>query len=141
MADDSHEIPAGARVFRAIPPNPDPGSAFGLTVAMPLLWAYRRVSRRRHHRVAHERSGLPLARRMLLAVTDDRVLVWSASKAWRLQAFLGEVARSQIRQATAPTVGQGWRSVRLELVDADPVVVKVAADVADDLAALLSAHA
>jgi hypothetical protein len=137
MADEV-EIPTEAKLFRAISPSPDPGSAFGLTVAMPLLWTYRRLGRRSQSRQSLARSGLPLARRMVLGVTDDRLIVWSASKSWEPQSLLGEFARGHVRDATAPTVGQGWRTVRIELDEGEPVVIKVVADKADELAALLS---
>lgn len=140
LADQLGPNESAELVLPAIAPNPDPGSAFGLAVAMPVLWVTRRVSRQRRDRRVLAMSGFPLAHRMLLAVTNDRLLVWSASRQWKPMSFLGAVSRERIERGEAPTVGEGWRSVRIDLHDAGTVIIKVAAKHADPLAALLSSH-
>lgn len=126
--------------FAAISPNPDPGSALMPGGAEPLFWLADRFSERRRNRAVRERSGFPLARRMVLAVTSERLLVWSANRRWSRLSFLGAIPRDQILRAEAPTVGQGWRSVHIQIGGAEPVIVKVAGKNADELAALLSAR-
>jgi hypothetical protein len=127
-------------VLPAIAPNSDPGTAFGLAFAMPMLWVTRRLSRQRRDRRVLAQSGFPLAQRMVLAVTKDRLLVWSANRRWKPMSFLGALSRERIVRADAPTVGEGWRTVRIEVQDAEPIVIKVAAKYADPLAAVLSAR-
>jgi hypothetical protein len=127
-----------SRPFAAINPNPDPGRAFGLGFAFPLLWASRRIARRRARQSTSERSGIPVSRRMVVAVTGDRLLIWSAGRRWEPDTYLGDISRQRIAGAQAPTVGQGWRSVRIDLVDSDSVTIKVAGQAADELAGLLT---
>jgi hypothetical protein len=62
--------------------------------------------------------GFPLDRRMALAVTDDRLIIWSASpRRIRTPVHRGDVARGQIRTARLPYIGGGWRVVEIGLVD------------------------
>jgi hypothetical protein len=124
--------------FAAITPDPDEGRGFGLIVAFPVLWAMRRLSKRHARRDTTKRSGIRMAQRMLVAVTSDRMLIWSAQRHWAPGEFLGDVALNRIADAQAPTVGQGWRSVRIDLVDGESVTIKVGSQHADELAGLLS---
>jgi hypothetical protein len=122
----------------AILPNPDPGTAYGVSSAFPLLWLLRGVARWRARRSVQVSTGFPTAPRMVLALSGERLLVWSASRRWRLGEFLGDVPLGTITAARAPTVGQGWRSVVIELAGSPTVTVKVGARQADDLAAGLT---
>jgi len=72
-------------------------------------------------RRVRERSvavGFPLDRRMAMAVTDERLIIWKATpRMFRAPLHLGDVPRSQIRNARNPYVGGGWQVVELRLVD------------------------
>jgi hypothetical protein len=94
-------------VFAAIGPNPDIGGAFGWAPAFPLLWLSRRLARKRSHRSVADRSGFPVARRMVIILTNHRLLVWSVSRRWAPGALIGDLGRDRIRDAESPTVGQG----------------------------------
>jgi hypothetical protein len=128
-------------VFRAIAPNPDPGSILTVAFLRPVVWALRRRASVKAARRAHRSSSFPVARRMVVALTDQRLLVWTCGRSWKPRKLLGDVARQRISGAEAPTVGQGWRSVHLHLTDAPPVTIKVPARYADPLAARLSSPA
>jgi hypothetical protein len=112
----------------------------GATVAwlIPVISAIERLLHRRYLRTATKRSVFPLAPRMLLGITPTRLVVWRARRRWRLGPFLGYVTLDRILQAEAPTVGQGWRTIRLHLANEPAVSVKVPARYADKLAAVLS---
>jgi hypothetical protein len=64
---------------------------------------------------------------MLVVPTGARLLVWSARGGFTPKSFLGDVAMDRIVGATSPTVGQGWRTVIIDIADGDPVSIKVSA--------------
>ena len=72
-------------------------------------------------RDVRERSvvfGFPLDRRMAMAVTDDRLVVWSASpRRLRSAVHRGDIPRNEIKTARLPYVGGVWRVVEIHLVD------------------------
>jgi hypothetical protein len=62
--------------------------------------------------------GFPLNRRMAMAVTDQRLIIWKASpRAVRAPLHLGDVPRTRIAGARLPYVGGGWKVVELRLTD------------------------
>jgi hypothetical protein len=122
-------------VLPALSPPPDAGAG-GLVppFLIPIIraaegWHWRRATRRRA-----TTSRFPLAPRMIVALTDTRLLVWQARWRWRVGAFLGYVTLDRVVQADAPTVGAGWRTVRIFLANEPTVTLKVPAKVADDFA-------
>jgi len=96
------------------------------------------LARRRRLRAQARESIFPLAPRMIIGLTNRRLLIWSVRPGWRLGPFLGYVTRDRIMQATAPTVGGGWRTVSIFLAQEPTVSIKVPAAAADDLARELS---
>ncbi len=72
-------------------------------------------------RIARERSaaiGFPLDRHMAMAVTEDRLVIWRASRrVIRAPRLLGDVPLSRIRSARLPYIGGGWKVVEVRLVD------------------------
>jgi hypothetical protein len=118
-------------IYRAISPNPDPGSAFLSYPALPLLWLWRSIAHKRSHQKVMRSSTFPVARRMLLVPTGTRLLVWSARRGFKPGDFLGDIASDRIVGAVSPTVGQGWRTVVIEMVDGDPVSIKLSASAVD----------
>jgi hypothetical protein len=63
--------------------------------------------------------ALAAGRAQTPASTDDAV--------FGPAAFLGDVDAARIRGAYSPTVGQGWRTVVINLTDGEPVAIKVPA--------------
>jgi len=126
-------------VMPALSPRPA-ASAGGLVPAflIPIIrgverWHWRRTSRR-----TAASSRFPLAPRMIVGLTDRRLLMWEARRRWRVGEFLGYVTLDRVVQADAPTVGAGWRTVRIFLANEPPVSVKVPGKFADDFAGSLS---
>lgn len=127
------------RVFHVILPSPTAGVAWGdAAVVAPLVRIVGRVMRNRAAAAAEEEVGIGLRPRMLWALTDQRILLFSALKRWELGEQLGEIARQDVVGATAPTVGQGWRTVIIKLTAGRELTIKVGPTVADDLAAELA---
>jgi hypothetical protein len=125
-------------VIPAFAPSPDSGSGFVPAIMIPVIAVVERWHWRRTTRSTAERSLFPLAPRMLLGLTDRRLLVWSSRRNWRLGNFLGDVALDRIVDAQAPTVGTGARSVTVHLANEPSVTFKVPGDVADQLANALA---
>jgi len=109
-----------------------------IAALIPLIMVAEHLMWWRHTRETARISLFPLASRMVIGLTDQRLLIWAASRRWRLGGFLGSVSRDRIVQATAPTVGAGWRTVRIYLANEPAVSIRVPGVMADRLAALLS---
>lgn len=132
----AHEELTG--LFPAIRPADDSGH--GLTVGwlVPLIVVVRRWQHRRELRTQTRESLFPLAPKMLVGLTPTRLVVWQARRRWSLGTFLGYVSRDRIIHADAPTVGQGWRTLRVHLANETSVTLKVPGRIVDDLAVMLS---
>jgi hypothetical protein len=105
---------------------------------MPLIMTVEYVLWRRRSRAVGRASLFPLAPRMIIGLTSQRLMIWAARRRWRLGKLLGYVSRERIIQATAPTGGSGWRTVQIYLANEPAVPIKVPAVMADPLASTLS---
>jgi hypothetical protein len=129
-------------VFHVIVPVPTAGTAWDpAAIVVPLVMIVRKVMWNRAAAVAQEAVGIGLRPRMLWALTDQRILLFGADKRWELGEQLGAIAMSEVLGATAPTVGQSWRTVIIELTGGRRLSIKVGHKIADDLAAALTAAA
>lgn len=124
-------------LFPAVSPRESSG---GLAFAplIPLIMVVEHLMWWRRTREAARTSMFPLAPRMIIGLTGQRMLIWAATRRWQLGEFLGSVSRDRIVQSTAPTVGEGWRTVRIYLANEPTVPIRVPGVMADRLAALLS---
>jgi hypothetical protein len=127
-------------LFPALTPS-DSGGGLAPAELFPLIMAVEHLAWRQRSRAAARTSMFPLAPRMIIGLTDQRLLIWVARRRWRLGAFLGDVPRDRIVQATAPTAGQGWRTVRIYLANEPTVSIQVPAVTADRLSSALSGRA
>ncbi|HEY7429867.1 MAG TPA: hypothetical protein VH641_03945 [Streptosporangiaceae bacterium] len=136
-------LPPGEPLLALIPATTPAGLSRGLAPAelMPLVIAAERIAWRRRTGAAGLASLFPLAPRMVIGLTGQRLLVWAARSRWRTGKYLGEVSRDRIVSATAPTAGTGWRTVLIHLASEPAVTIKVPAVSADRLAATLSGQA
>lgn len=127
-------------LFPAIPSD-GPAGASAPSELMPLIIAVEHLAWRRRIRTSATSSMFPTAPRMLIGLTGHRLVVWSAARRWRPGKFLGYVTRDRLIQATAPTVGSGWRTVVIYLANEPPVSLKVPGPIADDVARMLPLRA
>jgi hypothetical protein len=119
--------------------TPDsPGEGMAPAGLMPLIMMAERLAWRRRSRRAAQDSVFPLAPRMVIGLTRQRLLIWAARSRWRAGQYLGEVSRDRIVLSTAQTVGAGWRTVLIYLANEPTVTIKVPAVTADRFAATLS---
>jgi hypothetical protein len=115
-----------------------PGGGMMPAELMLAVVAAEHLAHRRRLRAQAKESMFPLASRMIIGLSNQRLLIWSVRPGWRLGSFIGYVARDRILQATAPTAGTGWRTVNIYLAEEPTVSIKVPARAADDLARELS---
>jgi hypothetical protein len=125
------------RIFPAITVG-EPGGGMAPAALMPLIMAAEHLVQRRRDRAVSRESLFPLSQRMIMVLSDQRLMIWAARLRWRPGRFLGYVARDRIQQATAPTAGAGWRTLHIYLANEPAVAVKVRGSAADVLAAVLS---
>jgi hypothetical protein len=141
LAEARSELRRG-EVLQAIFPalSQDSSAGGGLVPAelMLAVLAAEHLTHRRRMRTQARQSMFPLATRMIIGLSNRRLLIWSVRPGWRLGSFIGYVARDRILQATAPTIGTGWRTVNIYLAQEPTVSIKVPARAADDLARELS---
>ncbi len=139
LAEARSELRRG-EVLHAIFPAITQSSSGGMMPAelMLAVLAAEHLTHRRRLRAQARESMFPLASRMIIGLSNRRLLIWSVRPGWRLGSFIGYVARDRILQATAPTVGTGWRTVNIYLAQEPTVSIKVPARAADDLARELS---
>jgi hypothetical protein len=115
-------------MFPVLIPPPDLGGGWGpAAVIIPLFWAVRKLMWRRAAGAVQVQVGIPLRYRMVWGTTDQRVLIFALRARWRLGPLIASVDRGDIVGATATTVGEGWRTVELELSGQRTLSVKVPA--------------
>jgi hypothetical protein len=117
---------------------PDSGGRILLPAAalVPLVRGVARARQRQKTAALTEQTGFPLASRMMLVLTDRRLLVFGpGGRGHDLGGLLGSVARGDIISSHRPTVGGAWRTVRLELATGESVTMQIVGSGADTFAA------
>ena len=141
LASARSELRRGERLQAIFPALSQPDANGGPVPAelMAALLATDRLTRRRRLRAQAKESMFPLAARMIIGLTNQRLVIWSVRPRWRLGSFLGYVSRDRILQAIAPPMsGTGWRNVSIYLAQEPTVSIKVPTAAADDLVRELS---
>jgi hypothetical protein len=134
------EVRPGESVLALIPAITLEESSGGLAPAAlwPLIMAVEHLIRRRRDHEASRASLFPLSSRMIIALSDQRLMIWAARLNWRPGSFLGYVSRDRILQVSVPGTGSGWRRVLIHLANEPTVSIKVPSTTASQLAAALS---
>jgi hypothetical protein len=134
------EVRAGESVFAVFPAATLEESTGGLAPGelWPLIIAVEHLIRRRRDHTDSRASLFPLSPRMIIALSDQRLLIWAARLNWRPGNFLGYVSRDRILQVTVPGTGSGWRRVLIHLANEPTVSINVPSATAGQLAAALS---
>jgi hypothetical protein len=116
LRPDEHVVTfAWARIPRPRTGYQTDASTAAIINAVDLVrgWRATRSLRRRSAAI-----NFPLDRHMAMAVTEDRLVIWRASRrAIRAPVHLGDVPLGRIRSARLPYVGGGWKVVEVRLVD------------------------
>jgi hypothetical protein len=134
------ELRPGERALGLFPAMTVDDSGGGTAPAelWPVIIAAEHLIRRRRDRSASRTSLFPLSARMVMALTDQRLMIWTARPNWRPGNFLGFVQRDRILQATVPGTGSGWRTLLIHLANEPAVSIKVPSATASPIAAALS---
>lgn len=125
-------------LFPALSPPDEGGSGLVPALLIPVIAAVERWHWRRTAQRLAKQSLFPLAPRMVVALTERRVLIWAAARGWAAGPFIGFVTLDRVVEAEVLTVGSGWRTVRIDLANEPAVRLKVPGDLSEDLAAFLS---
>jgi hypothetical protein len=126
------------QVLAARSRQPERGGRILLPAAalVPLVRGVAQARQRRKAAALTEQTGFPLASRMMLVLTDKRLLVFGpGGRGHDLGGLLGSVARGDIIASHRPTVGGAWRTVRLELATGETVTMQIVGSGADTFAA------
>lgn len=130
-------------LFPALAGGRDSGHGFTL---MPFGTLYRLAGRAaegvRTRRILAA-TGFPVRSRMIIGLGEHHMFVWSASKQWaygrwRIGRLVGTIPIDHVSTAEAPTVGQGWRTVVLQLTGKSPASLRVPAPVVNELVQALT---
>jgi hypothetical protein len=125
-------------IFPALSQPPAGAGLLSAELMVPFL-AVDHLSRRRRRRAQARESMFPLAARMIIGLTNQRLMIWKVRPGWRLGSFIGYVTRDRVLQATAPpATGTGWRTICIYLAEEPTVSIRVPAGAADDLGRELS---
>lgn len=126
-------------VCTAFTPAPDDGDGYVISGALvPVLWAVNFLTWTHTTRKASQAAGVPLARRMMIAVTSQRLLIWKASRRWMLSELIGEIPRQQVSSVTTYGPAVAARGFVIHLSNGKSVTLQVSREAADHLTALLS---
>lgn len=127
--------------FGATTARPDnDGRGFVMEAALvPLLWAVDYLTWLYTTRKASRASGVPLARRMIIAVTSRRLLIHKSSRRWTLGDLAGEIPREQVTAVTIYGPVARTRGCVLHLSTGKNVTLQVSRNVTDILTALFPA--
>ena len=128
-----------AGMFTAITPYPESYSHG--TIFIPELILLVRAAEhavwRRSTQAASRSSQVPLAPRMIIAITDRRLVVWAADRRWRPRRLAGALSRDRIIGVTAKEGTSRVRTVVLELSAGETVTIRVDPEVAGVLPGML----
>jgi hypothetical protein len=125
-------------LFTALIPPPESGGVVIAGELAPLVWAVWHATWRHKTRAASRSADVPLAPRMIIAVTSRRLVIWAASRRWRLGKVVGDLLRDRITGITKAASGTRSQTLMLHLSTGPTVTIMVAAATADSLASVLS---
>jgi hypothetical protein len=92
-------------LFTALIPRPESGGFVVTGALAPLVWAVRRVAWERAAHAVSRATGVPVAPRMIVALTPSRMVIWRAARNWRLGDLSGELPRDRIIGVTSAGAG------------------------------------
>jgi hypothetical protein len=120
-------------IFTAVMPGEgrSGGLAFGGLglVVMAVEYAMRRSSVRKTVQAA----GVPLARRMIIALTPRRLVIAQADRGWRLRTITGDLPRDQIAKVELGAASDRTRRAILHLNTGGSITLRMTRAGADQL--------
>jgi len=114
--------------------------ADGLVIAAelaPLIRLIDHAAVRRKARAASRSAQVPLAPRMIIALTSQRLMIWAAHRGWRLGNAIGDLPRDRIMHITEAGTGTRSRLITVHLSDGRTVILQVSAKIATGLARMI----
>jgi hypothetical protein len=125
-------------MFTALVPPPDRGGLMASAAVWPIVWAVWLATWQATVRKSSRAAQVPLARRMVVALTPQRLVIWRASRRWRLGAVTGDLPRDRIADTTVYGSGSRSRTLTLQLTTGASITLKVSPESASRLRELMT---
>lgn len=125
-------------LFTAVTPAPEFGVHLIDGALAPLAWAVWHAMWRHNLHVGSRAADAALAPRMIVALTANRMVIWRATRKWRLGQVSGELPRERILRATEAGGGSRSRRLVLQMSTGSSFCLMVTPDAADRLTAIFS---
>jgi hypothetical protein len=124
-------------LFTALVPPPERGGLTISVLVLPVVWAVWLVTWQAAVRKSSRAAQVPLARRMIVALTPRRLVIWKASSRWRLRAIAGDLPRDRVASIAVSGSGSRSRTLILHLTTGASITMKVAPESANRLRDLM----
>jgi len=128
-------------LFTAVIPPPESDGVLVDGALVPRAWAAWHAMWRHAARAASRAADIPVAPRMIVVLTTSRIVIWRATRNWRLGKMCGAMPRDQILGASAAVGGTQSRRLVLHLSTGSAITVLVTPATADQLIGLFSVQA
>lgn len=125
-------------IFTAVMPGEESGEGLAFAGLWPVVMAVEHAMWRSSVRKTSQATGVPLARRMILALTPQRLVIGQADRGWRLRAIAGDLPRDQITNVELGAASDSSRRAILHLNTGESITLRMTRASADYLRDRLS---
>jgi hypothetical protein len=125
-------------ILTAVLPGEDRNS--GLTIAGlgAVVTVAEHMMRRSFVQQTLQTTGVPLAQRMFIAITPQRLVIGQASRGWELRTIMGDLPRDRLAKVELGAASDRTRRVVLHLNTGESITLRMAREIADQFRDLLS---
>lgn len=125
-------------MFTAVLPGEGRGGGLVPGGLWPVVMAVEYAMRRSSARKTVQTTGVPLARRMIIALTPRRLVIGQADRGWRLRTITGDLPRDQIVKVELGAASDRSRRTILHLNTGESITLRMTRAGADQLRDRLS---
>ena len=125
-------------MFTALVPPPERGGLTASAAVWPIVWAIWLATWQAAVRKSSQSAQVPLARRMIVVLTPRRLVIWRASRRWRLRAVAGDLSRDRIADIAVSGSAPRSRTLILHLTTGASITLKVSPESASRLRDLMT---
>jgi hypothetical protein len=125
-------------IFTAVMTGEERGRGMVFGGLWPVVMAVEYAMRRSSVRKTAQTAGVPLARRMIIALTSRRLVIGQADRGWRLRTITGDLPRDQIAKVELGAASDRTRRAILHLNTGESIMLRMTRAGADQLRDRLS---
>lgn len=125
-------------IFTAVMPGEERGGGLAFGGLWPVVMAVEYAMRRSSVRETVQTVGVPLARRMIIALTPRRMVIGQADRRWRLRMIMGDLPRDQIAKVELGAASDHSRRAILHLNTGESITLRMTRAGADQFRDRLS---